>query len=178
MKKIVKTFEKIIDNIHGKLVWIGLNEEYLIKKIESNQNIVYCDLLDSINISNGKNNKKSKKYNLSIKDFRKYFKKKNIDYLISDIKDINKLLPRFIPDSIYICFKEICIYGDTSYDYERIQKRYKRYTKDIKVEIYNNQFLIKINVGKTKNKFFKDKFYFIIDNIINFIDLISDLIVS
>ena len=178
MKKIVKNFEKIINSITGKLVWIGLDDDFLMKKISANHNIVYCDILNGIS-PKGKGKAKGKKEkNLSIKDFRKYFKKKNIDCFIVNIKDIDKLLPRFIPDSIYITSKTIYIYGDKTYDYEKIMKRYKRYSKDIKLEIYDDNFLIKIDVTKSKNHFFKDKLYFALDNIINLIDMISDLIVS
>lgn len=176
MKKIVKNFEKIINNINGKLVWIGLQDEYLMKKITNNSNIVYCDILNGIG-AKGKG-KGSKGKEISIKEFRKYFKKKNIDCVISNAKDIDRLLPRFIPDSIYITSKTIYIYGSTNYDYEKIIKRYKRYSKNIELEVLDDNFIIKIEVSKSKNHFFKDKLYFIIDNIFNLIDMISDLIVS
>lgn len=175
MKKIVKDLEKIIHDINGKLVWIGLNDEYLMNKVASNKKIIYCDLLNGIS-PKGKGQGRGEK-TLCIKDFRKYFKKKNIDCFISDIKDIDKLLPRFIPDSVYITSKTIYIYGDLKYDYERILTRYKRYSKGVSLNIYEPFFLIKVDVSKSKNHFMKDKLYFVYDNILNFFDMISDLII-
>ena len=104
MKKVIKELEKTIDKISGSLLCIGLNNEYLIKKIKDNTNIIYCDLLNA-NVESGlKLGKKRKKHeeSISIKDFRKHYKKKKINYVISNISDINPYLPRFIPDSIYI----------------------------------------------------------------------------
>lgn len=179
MKKIIKSLEKLINDIEGKLVCIGLNDEYLIDKIQKNLKISYCDLLNSNTFSIKKVEKKKKQKNLSIKDFRKYFKKKKVNYIICNIKDMEKYLPRFIPDSIYISNTSIYMYGDKDiYDLETLQKRYKRYNVQIEVIESEKEYLLKINTKEAKNKIFKDKLYFIIDNIQIFIDKIGDLIVS
>ena len=78
MKNVIKELEKTIDKINGSLLCIGLNNEYLIKKIKDNTNIIYCDLLNA-NVESGlKLGKKRKKHekSISIKDFRKHYKKK------------------------------------------------------------------------------------------------------
>lgn len=180
MKKIVKEIERVIDKISGRLLCIGLDNEYLLKKIKDNSNIVYCDLLNA-NVNYGLNIKKKrnkKEKSIPIKDFKKYFKKKKINYIVSDIKDIKNYLPRFIPDSIYITNSVIYIYGDDSFDYEKLSKKYKRYTNKIDIKIMEHHFLIKIDVADTKNKFFKDKVYFIIDNLEILTDKIGDILVG
>ena len=179
MKKIVKELESIISKLDGKLVCIGLNESFLINKIKENQNIIYCDLLNSNILSKEKNNKKRKSKNLSIKDFRKYFKNKNINHIICNLKEIEKLLPKFIPDSIYINKDYIYLYGNKSeYDFDKIIKKYKRYNVEIEMLDLGDNSLLKINVKNSKNKYLKDKFYYIYDKAEKLVDNISDLIVS
>lgn len=180
MKKIVKELEKTIDKISGRLLCIGINNEYLLNKIKNNVNILYCDFLNADVGSRMKIGKKRKKHekNISIKDFKKYFKKRRIDYTISNINDIEKYLPRFIPDSIYITKNFIYIYGDINYDYEKIVKKYKRYTDKIDVIKTSDSFLLKIDVTNTKSKYFKDKLYYIIDNLEIFADKIGDILVG
>ena len=39
-------------------------------------------------------------------------------------------------------------------------------------------FFIKVDVGNTRNSFFKDKIYFIIDNLEVFADKIGDILVG
>ena len=72
----------------------------------------------------------------------------------------------------------IYIDGDDSFDYEKLSKKYKRYTYKIEVKIMEHHFLIKIDVIDTKNKFFKDKIYFIIDNLEILTDKIGDILVG
>lgn len=180
MQKIVKQLEKVIGSINGRLICIGLNNEYLLKKIKDNTNILYCDFLNA-NISSGlkigkKRNKKEKI--ISIKDFKKHYKKKRVNYIISNISDIDSYLPRFIPDSIYITNGIIYIYGDIYFDYEKIVKKYKRYTKQIEVIKTTNSFLVIVNVNNTKRKVIKDKAYFIIDNLEICADKIGDILVG
>ena len=92
-------------------------------------------------------------------------KKKKINYVISNISDINPYLPRFIPDSIYITNSVIYIYGNINFDYEKVIKKYRRYTNKIEMIVANDMFFIKVDVGNARNSFFKDKIYFIIDNL-------------
>lgn len=180
MKNVIKELEKTIDKINGSLLCIGLNNEYLIKKIKDNTNIIYCDLLNA-NVESGlKLGKKRKKHekSISIKDFRKHYKKKKINYVISNISDINPYLPRFIPDSIYITNSVIYIYGNINFDYEKVIKKYRRYTNKIETIVANDMFFIKVDVGNARNSFFKDKIYFIIDNLEVFADKIGDILVG
>ena len=67
---------------------------------------------------------------------------------------------------------------DKSYDVENIIKRYKRYNTEIEVIKCDDGNIVKINTSKAKNKFLKDKFYFIVDTLSNIADIIGDILVS
>lgn len=179
MKKILKNLERIITNIEGKLICIGLNDDYLINKISNNTKILYCDLLNSNSTSKSGKGKKKKTKNLSIDDFKKYYKKKNINYSICNINDIKKHLPKFIPNSIYINNTCIYIYGNKdSYDFKKLVKKYKRYNVEIDLKEEGDYCLLSINVKNSKNHFILDKIYFLLDSSEKLIEMISDLIVS
>ena len=109
---------------------------------------------------------------------RKKRPEKKINYVISNISDINPYLPRFIPDSIYITNSVIYIYGNINFDYEKVIKKYRRYTNKIETIVANDMFFIKVDVGNARNSFFKDKIYFIIDNLEVFADKIGDILVG
>lgn len=177
MNKINKLLEKIIVNINGKVVCIGNLDEFLLKKLGQNTNITYCDLLNCNTNSSGKG--KSKQKSLTMKDFKKFYKKKRINYLICDINEIKKHLPMFLQSSIYINKDKIYIYGSKNdYDVQKLQKKYKRYNVQINLTEKNDDFVLEVNTNNAKNKFFKDKIYFIIDNLEIFIDKIGDIIIS
>ena len=55
MEKIIKQLEKIITNIEGNIICIGLNDKHLINTIRKNTKIVYCDLLNNHVFSKSKN---------------------------------------------------------------------------------------------------------------------------
>ena len=67
---------------------------------------------------------------------------------------------------------------DKNYDIENITKRYKRYNTEIEVIKCDDGNIIRINTSKARNKFFKDKFYFIVDTLSNIADIIGDILVS
>lgn len=177
MKKINEEIKKVIKNIKGKLIYIGNVKEEISKEIEYNKDIIYCDILGSTEGTGFGKKKKGK--SLNMKDFKKYYKKKRIDYMICDINDIKKHIPKFISTSIYICNNSICIYGNKEvYDLETICKKYKRYNTNIKITEYLNDYIIEINVSSAKNKFIMDKLYYIIDVLGMIADKISDLIMN
>ena len=71
------------------------------------------------------------------------------------------------------------IYGSIKdNDLEELVKKYKRYSKDVKAEIKDEEFIIYIDNKKTKTNFFKDKFYYIVDTISNIRNLIADILMG
>ena len=175
MKKI-SSINKYIKNMEGKVVGIGINDKSVIEEIDKNNKIYECDLLDSINISGDlKGKKKRKKY---IKKIRKRYKKNNIDYVIIDPTNLFRKLKFLIKDTIYINKKYIYVYMNKDYDYDLIIKRYRRYTKDIKIIKCDDGIIIKIDCKNAKNNYFKDKIYYILDTLSNISDLIGDILVG
>lgn len=164
-----KELEKIIKNLKGNLIGIGIKEEKLIKLIEKNDNIFECNLLDCIDINNEEKGKNKK---IKIKKLRKKFKKRKTNYIICNYKRINEIKEKFIYDSIYICNKEIYLYSEEYI--ESIERRYNRFCK---TEIIKNSdgFIYKISINKKMNKF-NEIYYKLIDNIISLIDFISNLL--
>lgn len=177
MKKVIEQLKKIITDLSGKLIYIGSVKEEITNQIEENKNIIYCDILGS---SEGKGfGKKKKGKTLNMKDFRKYYKKNNINYIICDISDIKRHLPRFISTSVYICQNHIYIYGKKEvYELETLIKKYRRYDVNIQVSQYTNEYIIDIDVSNSKNNFFMDKLYYVIDIFGMVADKISDLIIN
>lgn len=164
-----KELQKIIKNLKGNLIGIGIKEEKLIKLIEKNDNIFECNLLDCIDINNEEKGKNKK---IKIKKLRKKFKKRRTNYIICNYKRIDDFKEKFIYDSIYICNKEIFIYSD-----EHIDSLVRRYNRFANVEISKNNdgYIYKIKVNKNMNKF-NEIYYKMIDNTISLVDFISNLL--
>lgn len=177
MIKLNKLLDKVINSINGRIICIGNLDINLIEKLKKNANILYCDLLNCNMTARGISNTKQKK--LSMKDFRKHYKKKKIDYIICDIKDIKMHLPRFVQDSIYIGKHKLYIYGSKDEcDILKLQKKYNRYNVKTNLIEEKSFFLLEIDITKTKNKWLKDKLYFVQDSLEIIFDKISDMIVS
>ena len=85
----------------------------------------------------------------------------------------------FLSNSVYINKNMLYIYGNIKdNDLEELVKKYKRYSKDVKAEIKDEEFIIYIDNKKTKTNFFKDKFYYIVDTISNIRNLIADILMG
>ena len=174
--KINSNLKKYLKKINGKIIGIGIKEINLIDIIEKNDAIVECDLLNSISKNDGSDNGKSKK--ISIKKIKKLYRKKSIDYMIINIDEMKKYLKTFIKDSIYLTTKEICYFVTKEYEKDVIIKRYQRYTKKIEVLECDDGYIIRIDIENTKNNFFKDKIYYIIDTLYNLSDIIGDILAT
>lgn len=160
----------------GKVIGVGIDNKEIIETIDKNNKILACDLLNSIDINGtAKGKNKKKKY---VKKIRKKYKKKKVNYIIVNSNEINRYLKTFVRDSIYINNTEIYYYMDKSYDTENIIKRYKRYNTEIEVIKCDDGNIVRINTSKAKNKFFKDKLYYIVDTLGNIADIIGDILVS
>ena len=177
MKQVNKRINEIFKSISGKVLCIGSFNDDALSILKENNNIIFCDLLNT-NISGGiKGKGKSKTINM--KDFKKHYKKNNLDYIMCNINDLKKYIPRFISTSIYIGSGKVFIYGkDEVYELERLSKKYKRYKFEIKKQEYEDSYILEIDVSNSKNNFFMDKVYYIIDTLGLIADKISDLIIS
>ena len=174
--KVNSNIKKYIKNMTGTVIGVGIDNKEILETIEKNNKILVCDLLNSVNIEDNLIQKrKKKKY---VKKLRKKYKKKNVNYIIVNSNEINRYLKTFVRDSVYINDTEIYYYMDKNYDIENITKRYKRYNTELEVIKCDDGNIIRINTSKARNKFFKDKFYFIVDTLSNIADIIGDILVS
>lgn len=166
----MKELKKIIKNLGGNVLGIGLSED-LIKEIENNDKIINCNLLNPYI-------KRKKKFSLfnktiKIKKIRKIFKKKKIDYIICNYDEINNYFNTFVKDSVYINKKKIYYFGNV--DIDLLKYKYGRYDTNI---IIKNKNLIEIDNSKAKNNFLKDNYYRLKDFKDRLIELIGDILMN
>ena len=106
-------------------------------------------------------------------------KKKKVDFIICNGIEIKKHMKSFLSNSVYINSDMLYIYGNKNdIDDEELVKKYKRYCKDVKIEFYNDEFIIYVDNKKTKTNKFKDTFYYIIDTFSNIRNVIADILVG
>lgn len=166
----MKELKKIIKNLGGNVLGIGLSED-LIKEIENNDKIINCNLLNPYI-------KRKKKFSLfnktiKIKKIRKIFKKKKIDYIICNYDEINNYFNTFVKDSVYINKKKIYYFGNV--DIDLVKYKYGRYDTNI---IIKNKNLVEIDNSKAKNNFLKDNYYRLKDFKDRLIELIGDILMN
>ena len=176
MKKITQELSHIVSKIDGKVIYIGEIEEMVLEKLKTNKKIIYCDLLNTG--GGGFSKKRGKNKSLNINDFKKFYKKKKLDYVIGNMNDLKRYLPKFISTSVYICHGYIYLYGENKEELDKIKKKYKRYKAVLDIMEYENGYLVKIDVTNSKNNYILDKLYYIYDCLGVLMDKISDLIIG
>lgn len=181
MTKAEKYLEKEINKFKGKVVGIGLSND-LESKILSSTSIISYDFLYNVDssVTEKYKTKRSKTKNINIRKFKKIFKKKKTDFIITNIEDINNYTKRFVSSSIYMCKDILYIYGnETKYDILPLISKYKRYKVNIIRKDYSDDsFVLKIDCSNAKTHKIKDIGYFIIDTVNNIIDLLGDYLVN
>lgn len=175
----MKEIHKIINCVSGNVLAIGVDNK-IIKKLEQNDRIENCNLLDcEMPITKEKNTKKQKGKKIRIKKIRKIFKKKKVDFIICNINHVKKYLKTFIKDSVYINKDMLYIYDIKDENLqEELTKKYKRYNVKIEIIKDENDIILKIDNKKSKTNVFKDFIYLIIDNFFCVIDIISDILLN
>lgn len=173
MKKITNNLIDQIKNMQGNVLGIGINDPKVLKQINENENIIFCDLLDKIEKgASGSKSSKSKK--ISLNKLRKQYKKKRIHYLIVE-EEMVKDVKNFVKDSIYITNTEIiCILNEES----KMKQKYKRYKTIIQEVDCLDGNLLMVDVTKAKNNKIKEFFYSIIDIAMEFIEIITNLLLN
>ena len=164
----------LIPNWSGSVLAFGLYDETCIKAIDQNKNIHYFTIMTEKN--SGSIKQKGRRKTLHIKKIRKKFKKKQIDVILGNLEEIYPYKKSFIKDSIYIGKNTLYLYGNQEYDWELIKKRYQRYQVTINENKIENNILLKIDISQSKNRRIKDKIDWILDTIVDVIDLIGDIL--
>ena len=94
-------------------------------------------------------------------------------------ESINTYLSEFINASYNIVSKEIIFYGVyNEYDVDRIIKKYKRFNVTIKKEIYQDSFLLIINMKKVEIKKRKLFYYRFTDFFADLYNSLSDMLMQ
>ena len=169
--KVNNYLNNVIKNLDGSLIGIGIEEEKTINLIDKNKKINICNLLDCFN---PESEEKGKIKKIRIRKLRKKFKKNKTNYIICNIEKVDKFKEKFVYDSIYICNKDIYLYDKNNTNLENITRRYSRFCELEQIKC-NDGIVLKINQIRKMNKF-NEFFNNLKDTIINFIDLISNLL--
>ncbi|MCM1370530.1 MAG: hypothetical protein NC181_01370 [Clostridium sp.] len=175
---------KITKCLSGNVLLIGVNEPIIYDLVNDNEKILICNSL-----TNYKSGKSKKMYHdstettksklIKIKSLKKFFKKKRVDFIICNIFEIKKFFKSFLSSSIYINKDMIYLYGNTNnIDLEDLIKKYKRYTNDIRVEKFGNDFILYIDNKNSKTNVIKDFFYYIFDTFSNVRNAIADIMIG
>lgn len=174
---------EIIKKIEGNVIGVGLDDKLLDGFNKNNRVNVYTIEKAKPSFGMGGGKSKKRKTNsgktINIKKLYKYFKKDSVDYIIGNIEEVNDYLKYFIRDSIYLDKKMIYLYGSKDkLDIELLTKRYKRYKSNIEVKEFKDSVLLIIDNSKVKTNWFKNKGYYISDTMYNFVEFISNVLVS
>lgn len=169
-----KELIKIISNMEGFVLAIGIDDK-MANAIDKNEKIVKCDILNYLSRKNEKGKSKKQK-SINIRNIRKIYKKKKVDYIICNYSQIEKYLKNFVKDSIFINKTKLYYFGEL--EEELIIKKYQRYNTKIDVKKYKNDFIIEIDNSKAKNNIYKEFIYRIVDGFNNLVEVVGDILMG
>lgn len=175
--------EKIVDlieNMEGSLLGIGLDDKLFLEKIEDNDKINLCYILSNGGSPSNKKFKlfkKGRNKTVNIKKLKKYFQKKSIDNILCDYNVIKKYIRFFQSGSVYVNKGTLYIYGNLK-DLKDLDRKYERYTKDVKLEKISQSFILTVDNSKTKNNLFKDFKYKTTDFLNDGLDFLTDFLTN
>lgn len=172
--------KKLINNFTGNIIVIGIRDKDITDQIVKSKKINQCYFLNS----ETNEEVKKKKWQLghdesiSIKKFRRKFKKKKTSYIICNIKDIKSYLKYFIKDSVYICNDKIYYYGlKKDFDLTDMEKKYARYGATISTEKLKDYYIVIVDVKDAKYSRVKAFIYIIKDGFSRGCDILGDFLV-
>lgn len=160
-----------LKNIKGNVLGIGLTES-LTDILGENNNIDECYLMNS----DSKNTDNSRIYTktINIRKIKKFFCKKNFDYIICNFEQIKPYFRSFIKNSIYLNRKKIYYYNINDFELKELENRYNRYNSTF--EKKKDYVIIDNELSKTN--FFKNIWFYFRDLIYDVIDYIGNLFVN
>lgn len=177
MKTIEQIINQKIEEGKGNVLAICPTDS-MITSLEKNDAITVCDVLSNPK-QNGEGKRTFRQKTFNFKKMRKKFKKKRKDMIIGEVTELSRYMKTFVRDSIYITKGTIFLFiQNPDYDYDLLVKRYKRFGIDCVIEKCDDGILFTMEVGQAKNHFWKEKIYYIIDILIEMIDLIGDVLIN
>lgn len=165
---------KILKEMEGNLLGIGIDNQQMLNTISKNKNILVCNLLDSVSkgIGKGKNQKKVK-----VSKLRKKFKKKKNDYMIINLDTIRPFIKKIVSDSIYLNRKYLYIYDRNLTSLDNIKKYYSRYDKTLEEIKCSDGIILKIYTNCNTN-FLKEFIFKILNFIYDIFNFITELLLD
>lgn len=177
MNKIENHLVNIVKKMDGKVLGFEIDSPKVLKQIDSNNNILEFNLLNNCNASIGTGTSRKKEKTVKYKKIRKKFGKKKYDTILCDYNLIDSYKRRFIADSIYVAKRDIYIIVDKEH-LDIIEARYKRYKVSLDSTECKDGYLVKVELGKEKTHYFRDKFYLFIDYLYDIVDIIGDILMN
>jgi len=176
MKKVEQIMQQQIDTFSGSVLAFCINNS-LQEKINNNENILTCNFLDQGGSGSIKKGKRMKK--IGINQMRKKFHKKKTDFVIYNIDQMYPYTKIWIKDSIYLSKNDVYLYTENmDTDIEFYEKRYKRYHTPMEKIECKDGWVLRIKVGSIRSNRFKDRYYRIVDTLIEIGDMIGDILAS
>ena len=166
--------KKELKNLTGSILLIGKIEAKVFSIFDKNTNISETFYLNCFNeTSEGNIIDKSIADNISLKDLHKYFKD-GVDNIYCNYEEIKNYLPSFIRESLRITKKKIYVFSKYKSNLNHLIKKYKRYNLNCTVYNFDNYDLLVVEANDIIVHFFKELYYYIIDNIEKIYNYISD----
>ena len=180
MNKIEKVLLDSIKNMDGFILGFGSFSDKITSIIDKFDSITeFTTLSDGKIITDNKDGKKSKTKKVLYKKIRKKFKNKNVNYIIASYEELESYKRRFISDSLYIANKSIYIYvHDKDIDINTIKHRYERLNENVEITECRDGYVLYIEKKNYKKNIIRDKFYLIIDAIVDGFNFFGDMIIS
>lgn len=154
-----KNLEKIVKKLDGNILMIGVKYDWVIKSLLKNKDIIKCSLIET-NIE-GKTGKSGKDKKILLKDIKKIFGKKKIDYVICNLKEVKNELCHYIKNNIFINKQKTYLYGNVEdINLDELIYRYERYGSKVSLIINEDEFLLEIDNSNTQiSKYKTIRFY-------------------
>lgn len=172
---MIEEIKRIIKSLNGRVLAFGFKLDKFENIINSNKNITSFDVLEEL--SRKKDKKLGRKKTILISSLRKRYKKKNIDNIILNVDSVEKHIIDLIKETIYIGKINVYLYGKKSLVEETL-KKYQRYNITYNSIDFIDNEIITINIEKSKNNYFKDKYYVIVDKALKVFDVLTDFLAS
>lgn len=173
-----KQLLKQIYNTQGSILGIGLQDVALVKAIDKNKKITYCDLLLSADIDDDSESGTLGK-TIKMKKLRKYYCHQKLEKTFVNYETIIPYRYSFLKNSVDITNNQIVFYTkDYKDDLKNYVERYKRYQVDYKVIEANDGVIYIISMKNKKKIGLKYYLYQIKDRLVDLSDFLGDILSS
>ena len=173
---IEKTLINKLKKIKGSILGIGIDSINILKTIDKNKKITYCDLLLSKSLDNDEGKGKLKR--IKFKKLKKYYKHNNINTIIACFDKI-PYKRSFIKNSVHITKDTIYLYTNLDNEYlDTYVKRYTRYNITYQKLKQKEETIYILNLQNKTKIGFKSIFYYIYDLLYDIANYISDFLID